>query len=81
MANQHSVARRDGVFKTNNVVVEAGWLVASDYEFTLNAHQQIGATGLLKVFQLAPSDPASSSLRFVGRWDEADNVLDIDARA
>ena len=61
MANQHSVARRDGVFKTNNVVVEAGWLVASDYELTLNAHQQIGATGLLKGFQLAPSDPASSS--------------------
>ena len=50
MANQHSVARRDGVFKTNNVVVEAGWLVASDYELTLNAHQQIGATGLLKGF-------------------------------
>jgi hypothetical protein len=73
------VAKKDGkAFRTNKVKVEDGYTVHAEYELKLCEEEEIGRTGRLKILELFPSDPKSTAARFIGRWDEKENFLDID---
>jgi hypothetical protein len=78
MADPRIVAKKDGkAFRTHKVEVEDGYVVASDYRLVLCERWEISATGLLKIFELSPSDPQSTLSHFIGRWDERKSRLKV----
>jgi len=64
--NGRSKDRReeDGVFRTNRVNVESGYLIASGYDL-LAFEQEVGATGRLKVLRMFPLEERSAEPRFL----------------
>lgn len=65
------------VDKTFNIKIEEQY-INSEYAIVIDSERQeiIGATGLLKVFELKSSSPEKPF--FWGRWDPKAQVMDID---
>lgn len=63
------------VDKTFNIKIETEF-IHPNYNLDLNDQELIGNTGLLKVFELKPTDIERPMFR--GRWCRKDDVMDID---
>ncbi len=79
MADRSKVSQRDGAHRMNTVGVEPGYFLAPGYMFAETEDREIGDTGRIKVFRVAPSSPQSEGPRFLGRWDDGPaQCLDFD---
>ena len=75
--DRQRVSQRDGkVFVATKVEIVPGWFIDPSYQIVLLVGSQISPTGLLRVFELSPDQ--GSLPRFIGRWDERADRLDID---
>lgn len=71
------VRKKDGkARKPIKVDVSGGYSLNSDYRLQLCSGRPIGNTGLLVIFEIIPKFPTLP--RFIGRWDEKADVLDVD---
>jgi hypothetical protein len=76
MKKEH-VARQDGkAFRTNAVSVEGEEYKDDDYTIEVYSGKDIGETGLLEIGGIVPR--VSGLPRFLLRWDERQEALDVD---
>jgi len=76
--NTNKAAKRDGKARSTFNVSERHTFVHAEYDIILK-DGQIGPTGLLVVARLKPKNATIGTWpEFVLRWDERDNLLDVD---
>lgn len=76
--DKDQVAEYDGKARSAPKVSEQHRFIHSDYEIVLGG-TQIGPTGLLVIAELKPRDANIGTFpKFVFRWDEKANCLDVD---
>ncbi len=79
MADREVVRNKDGPFKTNLVKVESDYLLAAEYTLVRFNETEMEPTGRLNVIGIFPSsDESADDPRFLGRWDEKEQLLDFD---